>query len=271
MDMPIFWFLGVFLSLGLLATIVLNLVLSRQLRSRSEELEEIKVQVFGWSQRLEQKVADRTKALEDSAERLQETSIETVTSLVKALAAKDPYLYAHAHNVAVYAKVVAEELGFADAQIRRLMQGCELHDVGKIAIPDSILLKKGPLTNEEYHIIKEHPNWGAQILEPLSFMKDIVEMVHQEHERWDGTGYPLGLKGEEIRLEARVIAVADALDAMTSHRPYRRQTTLEEAWLEIKRCSGTQFDPKVVSAFDRAVQKGRIHIITHEKHPELAH
>jgi len=233
-------------------------LMTRRLRDRSQELEQLKSQVLEWNRRLEQTVSRRTGDLEQAHRRLQETYLETVTSLVEAISAKDKYLFGHSHNVAYFARSIAEEMGFSKDRISRLMYGCELHDLGKIAIPDDILLKPGPLTEEEFAIVKEHPGWGARILEPLTFMKDIMEMVHQEHERFDGSGYPRGMRGEQIRLEARIVTVADALDAMVSDRPYRKRVTLEEACKELKRCSGSHFDPRVVEATLKAYDEGKL-------------
>jgi len=245
-------------------------VLSRRLRDRTEELEELKQQFLEWNRKLEEKVAQRTQALESTHGRLEETYVETVTALIEAATAKDQYLSTHSHNVAAYAKAIAEEVGLSQERIHRLVQGCRLHDLGKIAIPDSILLKAGPLTLEEFEIVKQHPRWGARILEPLTFMRDVTEMVFEEHERWDGTGYPQGLKGAQIRLEARIIAVADTLDAMTSDRPYRRSVSLETACEELERCSGTQFDPTVVEACLKAVKEGALTLLTpEERHAQL--
>ena len=247
------------------AALAVGVVSSRQARNRLDELEQLKGQMLEWNRRLESKVSERTQDLELAHRRLQETYLETVTSLVEALTAKDTYLFGHSHSVATYARAIGEEMGFSRDRLDRLSQGCELHDVGKIAVPDTILMKPGPLNKEEFEIVKQHPLWGARILEPLTFMKDIGEMVHQEHERWDGTGYPQGLKGEQIRLEARVIAVADALDAMISDRPYRQSIGLERASHELKRCAGTQFDIIVVEACLRAIQTGRITPLSHEQ------
>ena len=255
-----------FLIGGLLSAFIPILIFSKRLRDRTQNLEDLKGQILEWNRRLEDKVFERTKTLESIHRQLQETYLETVTALIEAMSAKDTYLYAHSHNVAVYAKAIAEEIGFPPERTRRLIQGCELHDLGKIAIPDSILMKRGPLTHEEFEIIKQHPRWGARILEPLTFMKDIMEMVHQEHERWDGSGYPMGLRGGQIRLEARIIAVADALDAMTSQRPYRQPVTLEQAEEELKRGAGTQFYPKVVEACVRSIHEKKMAIASHA-HP----
>lgn len=267
MALPTVWLTFALLVAGFAAAIVAALLLYRRLNDRGDELEQLKTQILEWNRQLEQRVSQRTGELEESNRRLQETYLETVMSLIEAMSAKDTYLYGHSHNVATYARSIAEEMGLSKEQINRLLQGCELHDLGKIAIPDSILLKKGPLTEQEFEIIKQHPLWGARILEPLTFMKDIMEMVHQEHERWDGTGYPQSLKGGEIQLTARIISVADAMDAMTSHRPYRQSITMEEACREIKRCSGTQFDPQVVEATLVALAKGKLAVADHVHPP----
>jgi len=265
MKIPMEWIL---LGLGLIGAAwaaIHSFITSGHLQNRTNELEQLKAQVLEWNRRLEQNVSLRTKDLELVHRQLQETYLETVTSLVEALTAKDTYLFGHSHSVATYARTIGEEMGFSRNRLDRLAQGCELHDLGKIAIPDTILMKPGPLNKEEFEIVKQHPIWGARILEPLTFMKDINEMVHQEHERWDGSGYPQGLKGEQIRLEARVIAVADALDAMISDRPYRQSVGLEKASAELKRCAGTQFDSRVVEACLRAIRSGKIVPLSHEQ------
>ena len=247
------------------AALAVGLFSSRQARNRLNELEQLKGQMLEWNRQLESRVLERTLALEEVYRQLQNTYLETVTSLVEALSAKDTYLFGHSHNVATYARAIGAEMGFSRNRLDRLVQGCELHDVGKIAVPDTILMKPGPLNKEEFEIVKQHPLWGARILKPLTFMKDIGEMVHQEHERWDGTGYPQGLKGEQIRLEARVIAVADALDAMISDRPYRQSVGLARASQELRRCAGTQFDTIVVDACLRAIQTGKIVPLSHDQ------
>ena len=243
---------------GVAGAILYIRIISDRAQDRTDEMEELKEQVLEWNRRLEEKVTERTQDLELAHRRLQENYLETVTALVEALTAKDTYLFSHSHNVAVYAKAIAEELKLSKERIDRLLHGCELHDLGKIAVPDTILMKPGPLTREEFEVVKQHPVWGARILGPLSFMKDINDMVHEEHERWDGTGYPRGLKGEQIRLEARIISVADALDAMVSDRPYRQRLSLDQAAQELDRCAGTQFDSRVVEACLRAIEAGKL-------------
>ena len=132
---------------------------------------------------------------------------------------------------------------------RDIEHGVLLHDIGKIGIPDAILLKPGPLTPAEWKIMRRHPEIGRQIVERIPFLRGAVPIVYHHHERWDGTGYPLALRGEAIPLGARIFAVADALDAMTFDRPYSRAISFETARAEIERCAGTHFDPDVVATF----------------------
>jgi HD-GYP domain-containing protein (c-di-GMP phosphodiesterase class II) len=243
---------------------------SRLLREKASQHDQLKAQILEWNRRLEERASSRDRDLEQINQRLEATYLEIVTALLEAMSAKDTYLYGHSHNVAQYASAIAQEMGFSKEKVRRLVHGCELHDLGKIAVPDSVLMKTGPLTKEEFAIIKTHPVWGASILQPITSMKDITEMVHQEHERWDGTGYPQGLKGERIRLEARIIAVADALDAMLSHRPYRRSVSIDKAAQEVARCAGSHFDPQVVEACLRAIQEGALTALVEKQHPNAA-
>jgi HD-GYP domain-containing protein (c-di-GMP phosphodiesterase class II) len=130
-----------------------------------------------------------------------------------------------------------------------------LHDIGKIGIPENILKKPGRLTSKEQNVVKLHPYVGVQILEPIDILEPIISIIYYHHERFDGKGYLEGLKGEQIPLGARVLAVADAFDAMTSDRPYRRALTVAEAIEELRRCSGSQFDPSIVKAFLKVVEK----------------
>ena len=247
---------GVVVVLVTLGSIAGHLATLR--RRHSERLTQMQIRLEEWNRDLELRVEEKTQHLKAMHEQLQHAYLQTVNAFSQALAAKDPYTRNHSHNVATYARLIGAELGMDDEQLERLIQGCELHDIGKIAVPDRILLKPGPLTKAEYEIVKQHPIWGGRILEPLTFLKDVVEMVRQEHERWDGRGYPAGLKGEEIRLEARIIAIGDAWDAMTSARPYRGPMERETAIAEIKRGAGTQFDPFLVDIFLRVIEQGKL-------------
>ncbi|OGX39780.1 MAG: hypothetical protein A3C53_05440 [Omnitrophica WOR_2 bacterium RIFCSPHIGHO2_02_FULL_68_15] len=250
------------MSLGVVAVLlVLGLVagyLAAQRRHHSEQLARMQLRLEEWNRDLELRVDEKTQSLRAMHEQLQQAYYGTVKAFMQALEAKDPDTRHHSHAVAVYARLIGEEMGFSGERLVRLEQGCQLHDIGKIAIPDHILLKPGPLTKEEFEIVKQHPSWGARILEPLTFMKDVTEVVLQEHERWDGRGYPNGLKGEAVSIEARIVAVADAWDAMTSARPYRAPMPLESAIAELQRGAGTQFDPAVVKAFLRVIRQGKL-------------
>jgi ribonuclease P protein subunit RPR2 len=181
--------------------------------------------------------------------RLQESYMSTVRALSNAVEARDAYTGKHAERVAGYGLVIAKQMGSRLADDPTTEFGFLLHDVGKVAVPDAILYKPAPLTEEERLIISRHPVVGAQILRGIEFLGEAKNVVRHHHERWDGTGYPDGLRGTEIPLAARVFAVADTLDALTTDRPYRPASTLSYAREVIAAASGTQFDPDVVAAF----------------------
>ncbi len=205
---------------------------------------------------LEKKVQERTKDLRNLYRKLQDTSISTIKALAKALDTRDHYTHSHSENVARYAVMIAQEMQLSNEEIGEIRNACELHDLGKIGVHDYILAKPGELTPEEWEEVKLHSLKSVEILKPLDFLDGVINLIHQHHERYDGKGYPDGLKGEEIKLGAKIIAVADAFDAMTSKRPYReRPFTKEEAIERIKENSGIQFDPKVVEAFLRIVDR----------------
>ena len=149
----------------------------------------------------------------------------------------------------IYAEAIARTYGIPEADLRDIEHGVILHDIGKIGIPDSILLKPGPLSPEEWKVMRTHPGVGRGLIQYIPFLAGAVPIVYHHHERWDGNGYPEGLRGEGIPLSCRIFAVADALDAMTFDRPYSRAVSLEAAREEISRCGGTHFDPAVVSTF----------------------
>lgn len=179
--------------------------------------------------------------------------IGTINALVRAIEARDEYTSGHSERVKVYASATAKEMGLPPETVRMIEYLASLHDIGKIGIRDQILGKDGPLTAEEYAEIKQHPTMGATILSQIEAFGNNVDMIKHHHEHYDGTGYPTGLSGDAIPLGARIIAVCDAYDAMTSHRPYRRAKTPAEALLELQRCAGSQFDPQVVKAFSRII------------------
>jgi HD-GYP domain-containing protein (c-di-GMP phosphodiesterase class II) len=183
---------------------------------------------------------------------------QTVMALASAIEAKDQYTGGHNRRVAFFATLIARHLGLSPAEIEDVRLSSLLHDVGKIGIDDKVLKKDAPLDPDEWEHMKQHPELGWKILGKAKCLKRIVDGMRFHHERTDGMGYPLKLKGEEIPLIARIISVADAFDAMTSNRPYRKGLNYEVAYEEILRCRGTQFDEKVVDGFVRAFKMERM-------------
>jgi putative nucleotidyltransferase with HDIG domain len=196
-------------------------------------------------------MAAQARALEAALSESESAYDSTLRALSMALDVRDRETEGHAQRVARYMDLMARELRSPKLDVRTLRRGALLHDVGKIGIPDEILRKTGELDGAQWRIMKRHPAYGARILAGIPYLSGAAEIVHHHHERFDGSGYPEGLAGEDIPLGARVFALADALDAMTSDRPYRRAMSLEDAITEIERCSGKQFDPAIVSAFLR--------------------
>src|SRR5215213_10296124 len=172
-----------------------------------------------------------------------------LSMLSRAIEARDPYTRGHSTRVTELAEAVARRLGWSEEQIASLRVGGPLHDIGKLAVSDEVLCKEGRLDDDELAQIREHPKIGAKILLRVTTLREAIPYVLYHHERWDGTGYPSGRAGEEIPVEARVLAIADAFDAMTSDRPYRRALTPAQALAEVQRCSGTQFDPRIAQVF----------------------
>ncbi len=184
--------------------------------------------------------------------RLKASLVGTAEALANALEAKDDYTANHAGEVADLAVAVGREMGLGEDDLEDLRYGAIFHDIGKIAIPDAILNKPGPLDPGEREVMMRHPEIGAQIIDPIPYLSEEVKrMVRHDHEHFDGSGYPDGLAGEAIPLGARIILVVDGFHAMTSNRPYRRAMPREEALAELARHSGAQFDPDVVGAFVR--------------------
>jgi diguanylate cyclase (GGDEF)-like protein/putative nucleotidyltransferase with HDIG domain len=186
---------------------------------------------------------------------LPQAVLETVTSLAFAIDAKDHYTQGHSQKVSAYAALIAEGLGMTELEVEEIRLGGVLHDIGKVAIPEAILNKSGPLNPDEWDTMKSHVTFGSKILEPLTPLTRIRDMVLHHHEYFDGSGYPEGLSGEQIPLGSRIIAVADAYDTITSDRTYKRARTAEEALSELQRCSNAQFDGKIVALFIRTMRQ----------------
>lgn len=202
---------------------------------------------------LERYAADLRETFKEERTRSQELSrsyMATVRALSNAVEARDPYTGKHAERVAAYGIEIARAIGLPAPDSPELEFGFVLHDIGKVAIPDSILYKPAPLTSEERHLMARHPTIGAEIVDGIEFLQEAAKVVRSHHERWDGSGYPDGLRGEEIPIAARVFAVADVFDALTTDRPYRPALPLHEARRLIVLGSGSHFDPDAVEAFN---------------------
>ena len=203
-----------------------------------------------YQENLEELVRQKTIDLEETLKELRTTYNSTLESFIIALDARDTETQTHSQVVTQFTLTLAEKMGIKDKEeLENIRKGALLHDIGKIGIPDSILKKPGKLTPEEWQIIKQHPVIGYKMIAGIKFLKEAAQIVLHHHEHFDGNGYPARLKGNSIPLGARIFAVADALEALISDRPYRKALPIEEAKKEIIRCSGSQFDPKVVEAF----------------------
>jgi ribonuclease P protein subunit RPR2 len=224
----------------------------RELASLRDDLARVRAEAAGQSRQLERYAADLRetfKAERAQRARLQESYMATVRALANAVEARDAYTGKHAERVAAYGLEIARALGSPLADDPQTEFGFLLHDVGKVAIPDAILYEPDPLTDAERALMERHPVIGAHILRGIEFLGEAKGVVRHHHEHWDGSGYPDGLAGEDIPVAARVFAVADTLDALTTDRPYRPASPLADARAVIAGASGTQFDPAVVDAF----------------------
>jgi len=207
------------------------------------------------NQWLKEEVTTRTAELHRQQHRMERISTATLEALVNALEAKDPYLRGHSARVADLSANIAMEIGLGDEEVERIRMAGRLHDLGKIGTRDAVVNKEGPLTAEEFEHVKQHVIIGAQILAPLVHLGNIVSMVKSHHERFDGTGYPDGLRGDEVPLGGRVIAAAEVYDALTTARPYQEKMTPEQAVERMADLSGTVLDPKVYDALVRIVAR----------------
>ncbi|MCX8116690.1 MAG: response regulator [Desulfobacterota bacterium] len=222
------------------------IVMSVRKALESKRLEE---EIEAYQNRLEELVEERTLKLQQAYRTLKKAHLDSVKVLAEAIDAKDPYTRGHSDRVKRMSLAIARHLGFSEVRLEALEYGALLHDIGKIGIKDEVLQKQGPLTEEEYEYIREHPLIGVKIVEGVEFFKDKIPMIRHHHEFYDGSGYPDGLRGEEIPLEARIISLPDAFDAMTSVRPHRGVMPLQDVLAELERWKGKQFDPLVLEIF----------------------
>lgn len=202
-----------------------------------------------YQQHLEELVAERTVELDQALEAIENSYRMTLKALVQALETRDFETHGHSERVVTFSLRLGYELGLDKETLRDLELGALLHDIGKIGVPDAVLRKPAKLNEEEWNKMKLHPIHGQTILRNIPFLEGAARIVAQHHEKWDGTGYPVGLRGEDVDICARIFSVVDAFDAMVSDRVYRKGCSYEDALAELERCSGTQFDPLVVEAF----------------------
>ena len=210
---------------------------------------QLEQQIEHYRQHLEEMVAERTGQLQSALQQIERSYEDTLQALGAAIDLRDNETAGHSQRVCRYSLEIARAMGWSDKQLESLARGAYLHDIGKLGIPDGILLKLGPLTEDERKLMQRHVRIGFDVVKDIPFLADVAEIILMHHEQYGGGGYPRGLKGEEILPGARIFAVADTLDAITSDRPYRRASSFESARETIRRLSGSQFDPRVVDAF----------------------
>lgn len=212
-------------------------------------------------------------SLEESRNARERSYVEAVGAIVTAADARDHETTGHSFRVALYALALGKAMDIHGEALKAIEWGALLHDVGKMVVPDEILRKVGPLTEEEWHIMKQHPTWGFDMLAEVSFLQPAsLEIIYSHHERWDGCGYPRGIAGEAIPLAARIFSVVDTYDAITSDRPYRRARPHQVAVAELQRVAGQQLDPRAVEAFRQVpeVELRRLRELCKRAHPGLS-
>jgi cyclic di-GMP phosphodiesterase len=210
---------------------------------------QLELQVENYRLHLEEMVAERTGQLQTALQQIEHSYEDTLQALGAAIDLRDSETAGHSQRVCRYSLEIARAMEWSEKQLRSLARGAYLHDIGKLGVPDGILLKPGPLTADERKLMQQHVQLGFDLVKDIPFLADAAEILLMHHERFEGGGYPRGLKGEEILLSARIFAVADTLDAITSDRPYRRASSFQSARETITRLSGSQFDPQVVDVF----------------------
>ena len=250
--------------------------LARSTRAVSEGEYGTRVEVGGTAEiadlsenfnRMSESISAAVDNLKRAARENHELFINSIRALAAAIDAKDPYTRGHSERVARYSSLVAKEMGLPTEEIRRVRLSALLHDVGKIGIDDKILRKPTALTEEEFEIMKTHPAKGAAIMEVIPQLRDVIPGMKHHHERWEGGGYPDGLAGENIPLQARIVSVADTFDAMTTTRPYQRAMDLRFVFQRLRDLAGNRFDPAIVEALIQSYEKGELVPIAREELP----
>ena len=216
----------------------------------SSEQVKLKISDYKIASMLKQQISYLMNSLSNLDETDNGVYLKTITSLTNAIDAKDVYTAGHSQRVSTLAVNIAQELNLSKYEIQQVEYGAILHDIGKIGIPENILNKQGPLNDIEYRKIKRHPDIGIDILKSIDFLDEVFNVINYHHERIDGKGYPYGLSGSDIPLEARIVCIADAWDAMTSTRSYRRPLSLDHAFSELRENAGTQFDNQIVKKLE---------------------
>jgi cyclic di-GMP phosphodiesterase len=216
---------------------------------RAVQRKRLEVEVEGYRRHLEEMVAERTQQLQTALRHVERTYGETLEALGEAIDLRDSETGGHSRRVSLYSLKILSRIGGTEQQFQSTAMGAWLHDIGKLGIPDAILLKPGPLTSEERLVMQRHPQIGFDLIKRIPFLAEAAEIILMHHERCDGSGYPLGLKGQDIPLGARIFAVSDTVDAMTSDRPYRSAKPFQEAREQIQRGSGKLYDAQVAETF----------------------
>ncbi len=215
--------------------------------------------------------ANYIEELKAKSEQIRQAYLDTITVVANSIEARDKYTIGHTWRVTRFGLAIAEQLGWDEKKVKLLEMGGVLHDVGKVGVDDAILRKPGKLTDEEFAKMKLHPEIGARILRDIAFLEPVLSYVLYHHERWDGRGYPERRKEKDIPIEGRLLAVGDTFDAMTSNRPYRKGLDPEIGISEIEKCSGSQFDPEMASAFVTAYRAGKVDYVLQNKAQQQTH
>jgi putative nucleotidyltransferase with HDIG domain len=208
-----------------------------------------------------QEIREKNTALQKSSFEIQRLNDGLMDTLAEVVDLRDPHVLGHSKQVARYAELMAKKLGLHPRQVELVRKSGLLHDLGKLGISEKILFKPDRLTSNEHNVVKQHSNLGADLLENSRTLKELIPIIRHHHEHYDGCGYPDGLQGSDIPIEARILAVADAVEAMATDRPYRHGMSTQEILDELNDHSGTQFDPRIVKAFTQVVRSGSDSVI----------